>query len=366
MKIINPKVGNIEEIIQPIDDLIILGLSRIAFKCNKATESYNLRDELYASKYKPTGLEVKEIELEKFLQQQVGENLRIKNQNKEYKWVIVNEKNIGETSHRFYIAPNPENMHEIVSDLVKQFISQNIPVKFKYQLTSGMEQCDRIIIYSDFDNKDRIESEIKKVYQQNQNLFSGCERSLAWLYTTSVLDVYLAPETPGEAYSNRLTEVILTAKNTFNFLYGITNSNQKITLAGKNAEQSLEYMKMLIGSLMLRKGILLSKDGKCITIKDKKVKTSYDFNSGILENFNMDSRGFYSVKFFPTDEGRKALLDNFYSVSSINKQPGLEIKYLTPEQRKEELNRALYPYKYNNQQTSMQTINNSPRIKDNL
>lgn len=167
MKISNPKVGNIEEIIQSIDDLIILGLSRIAFKCNKATESYNLRDELYASKYRTTGLEGKEIELEKFLQQQVGENLRIKNQNKEYKWVIVSEKNIGETSHRFYIAPNPENMHEIVSDFVKQFISQNIPVKFKYQLTSGMEQCDRIIIYSDFDNKDRIESEIKKVYQQN-------------------------------------------------------------------------------------------------------------------------------------------------------------------------------------------------------
>lgn len=261
MKISNPKVGNIEEIIQSIDDLIILGLSRIAFKCSKETESYNLRDELYASKYKPIGLEGREIELEKFLQQQVGENLRIKNQNKEYKWVIVNEKNIGETSHRFYIAPNPENMHEIVSELVKQFISQNIPVKFKYQLTSGMEQCDRIIIYSDFDNKDRIESEIKKIYQQNQNLFSGCERLLAWLYTTSIPDVYLAPETPGEAYSNRLTEVILTAKNTFNFLYGITNSNQKITLAGKNAEQALEYMKMLIGSLMLRKGILLSKDG---------------------------------------------------------------------------------------------------------
>lgn len=70
MKIINPKVENIEEIIQPIDDLIILGLSRIAFKCNKATESYNLRDELYASKYRTTGLEGKEIELEKFLQQQ--------------------------------------------------------------------------------------------------------------------------------------------------------------------------------------------------------------------------------------------------------------------------------------------------------
>lgn len=361
MKIINPKVGNIEEIIQPIDDLIILGLSRIAFKCKKATESYNLRDELYASKYKPTGLERKEIELEQFLQQQVGENLRTKNQNKEYKWVIVNEKNIRETSHRFYIAPNPENMHEIVSELVKQFVSQNIPVKFKYQLTSGMEQCDRIIIYSDFDNKDRIESEIKKVYQQNQNLFNGCERSLAWLYTTTVPDVYLAPETPGEAYSNRVAEVILTAKNTFNFLYGITNSNQKITLAGKNAEQALEEMKILIGSLMLRKGILLSKDGKCITIKDKNVKTLYDFNSGILENYNMDSRGFYSVKFFPTAEGRKALLNHFYGVSSITKQPGLEIKYLTLEQRKEEVDRNLYPYRYINQQTSAQTINHSPK-----
>ncbi len=35
MKIINPKVGNIEEIIQPIDDLIILGLSKIALNVIK-------------------------------------------------------------------------------------------------------------------------------------------------------------------------------------------------------------------------------------------------------------------------------------------------------------------------------------------
>ena len=97
---------------------------------------------------------------------------------------------------------------------------------------------------------------------------------------------------------------------------------------------------------MLRKGILLSREGKCITIKDKNVKSLYDPETGILKNTNMDERGYYEVQFYPTQEGRKALLDNFYSVSIIKPQKGLKIRYLTVEERKEEINRTLYPNMY--------------------
>jgi hypothetical protein len=195
---------------------------------------------------------------------------------------------MGDISYRFYIAPNPENMHEIVKKLVETFSAENVPVRFKYQLTSGMEQCDRIIIYSDFYNRKLVEQSIKTVYQSSQELFNGCERSAAWLYNSEVPGVYFAPETPGDAYSNRLTDVILEAKETFNFLYRITNSHRNITLSGKDADQAIEYMKMLIGSIMLRKGILLSKDGKCINIKDKSVKANYNYDTGILEHSNTD------------------------------------------------------------------------------
>lgn len=346
MNIINPKSGSLETIIRPIDDSIIIGLAQIAFKCNKDTERYNLRDELYTSKYNPKNLEQKELELEDFLKSFQHLNIRTENQNKEYKWVKMNTENMENISSRFYIAPDPNNMHEMVKKLVEAFSTQNVPARLKYQLTTGMEQCDRIIIYSDANSKDKIENAIKSVYQNNSSLFSGCERSLAWLYDTNIPGVYSAPETPGDAYSNRLSEVILEAKQAFNFLYRITNSNSKVTLNGKDAEQAVEYMKLLITSLMLRKGILLSKDGRCITIKDKNVKSYYDFETGILNNSNMDERGYFEVKFFPTVEGRKAFLENFYSVSTIQPQTGLTVRYLTPDQRREEINRILYPHKY--------------------
>lgn len=346
MNIINPQTGDLEKIIQPIDEKIIEDLAKIAFKCNKETEKYNLRDQLYSSKYNVKDLESKERSLEIFLQSPNNQQVRTENQNKEYKWVKINTGNMGQIASRFYIAPNPENMHEIVKKLVEVFTLQGVPVRFKYQLTTGMEQCDRIIIYSDYQNKDKVENAIKRVYQENPSLFDGCERSAAWLYGTSIPNVYSAPETPGDAYSNRLTDVIMEAKAIFNYLYGITNNKPNISLSGKDAEQALNYMKLLITSLMLRKGILLSREGKCITIKDKNVESLYDPETGILKNTNMDERGYYEVQFYPTQEGRKALLDNFYSVSIIKPQKGLKIRYLTVEERKEEINRILYPNMY--------------------
>ena len=351
MDIIN-QTGDLEKIIQPIDESIIAELAKIAFKCNKKTEGQILRDELYSTKYTIKNLDLKERNLEAFLQGLNSQQVRTQNQNKEYKWVKINTKSMGEIASRFYIAPNPENMHEIVRKLVEVFSSQNIPVRFKYQLTTGMKQCDRIIIYSDYQNKDRIENAIKKVYQENQSLFDGCERSIAWLYGSSVPNVYIAPETPGAAYSNRLTDVIMEAKDIFNYLYGITNANSNITLNGKDAEQAINHMKLLIASLMLRKGILLSRDGRSITIKDKNVKTIYDSETGILKNSNLDGNGYYEVQFYPTPEGRKALLENFYSVSVIQPQKGLGIRYLTPEERKEEIKRILYSREYSSAKQS--------------
>lgn len=333
MNIIDPKSGNLQSIIQPIDDSILMELVHLALQCEKDTERYNLRDIIYNSKYRANNLEKKEFELESFLQQIANANIRTENQNQEYKWVKINTDNMGDINCRFYIAPNPENMHEIVKKLVETFCSQNVPVRFKYQLTSMMEQCDRIIIYSDFNNRQLVEQSIKSVYQSSPQLFNGCERSIAWLYNSDVPGVYFAPETPGDAYSNRLADVILEAKETFNFLYGITNSNRSITLSGKFAAEVIEYMKILIGSIMLRKGILLTKDGKHIYFDDW-VKLNYNYETGVLEHFTIDKTNNYNCVYFsPTNQGRKALLNNFYEISTIQPQDGLEIKYLSLEQR---------------------------------
>ena len=345
MKIVKSKSVDLEQIIKQFDESILLELVQLAFQCRKDTEGYNLRNELYKSKYKASNLERKELELERFLQS--FQNIRTENQNKEYKWVKINTDKMADIRYRFYIAPNPNNLHELVQRLTEAFSKANVPVRFKYQLTTNMEQCDRIIVYTDYNNKDLVEQTINSVYQSSKRLFEGCERSPAWIYDSKTPGVYFAPETPKAAYSERLTDALLEAKLTFNYLYGMTNSNKSITFSGNDTTDAINNMKTIITSIMLRKGLLLSKDGKCITIKDKNVKVSYDYETGTLEHFNIDQNGYTSVKFYQTKEGKQALVNNFYSLSQIKQQPGLQIRTLTQEERQQELNKMLYPEKYN-------------------
>lgn len=348
MKIINGQIKDIEQLIERVDQSLIMGLVQQAFECRKNTERYILRDKLYKSIYKPQGLESKEKDLEQYLQQLSNANIKTENQNKEYKWIKINKEKIGTISHRFYIAPNPENMHEIVKRLTESFVKRNVPVKFKYQLTTGIKHCDRIIIYSDFSNKDLIEDSINEVYNSKPSLFNGCERNAIWLYETKVPSVYLAPETPNEAYSNKMAEAIIEAKEIFNFFYGITNTNNKITLNGEEKDKAIELMEMLICSIMLRKGILLSKDGRIINLKDKNIKIYYNYDTGVLNQSNTDERGYFEAQFEQSPEGKKALFENFYSVSKTKQQPGVQIKFLTLDERHAEVDRLLYPHKYQN------------------
>ena len=346
MNIIEPNVGYLKDLIKPFDEKIISELAKIALSCNKETESFNLRDDLYKSKYKAANLEEKQIQLENYLS--TLREVKTKKQNKEYNWIIIDEKRMGPISSRFYIAPKPENIHEIVGKLTTVFLRNRIPIKFKYQQTTGMEHCDRIIIYSDYQNKKKVESIINDVYNSNKKLFDGCERSLAWLYDTSVPGVYYAPETPNKAYSTKIAETILEAKDTFNYLYDITNDNPRLKLDGQHAIEAYEYMKKLISSILLRNGLLLSRDDKCIVLKDKNLNSYYDLKTGILKRTTQDDFGFYEVKYNPTVDGKKALLNNFYNVSTIQHQKGLEKRYMTLEERKEEVDRILFPHKYKN------------------
>lgn len=146
----------------------------------------------------------------------------MENQHQEYKWVKINTDKIGSIHDRFYIAPNPKNMHKIALGLVEEFTSQNLPVMFKYQLTTSENHCDRIIIYSDKEHNKQVENAIKAVYDKNHELFTGCERSMAWIYDTSVPGVYTTPEKPGTSYGNAFANVVVDAYKTFCYLYGVS------------------------------------------------------------------------------------------------------------------------------------------------
>ncbi len=339
MKIFIPKNAKLKNEVRNIDDIIIQRLIQSCIKIKKNDEYSTIYSRFYETKYPVQDLSEKEKRLAEYLNN-VSEtknlDVRTKLQGKEYRWVLIDENNLGTTAFRYYFAPNPSNMHEIVKKLTAEFIARKIPVKFKFQLKDKMNECDRIILYSDFEHQQDIEKAIQSVYQRYPQLFDGSERPLPWIYTSETPNVYLAPETPGSSYGEEFARTMIEAKELFCYLYGITETNDKIRLDGEEAQKALDYMELIVNSLMLRKGLILSKDGKRIVFKDN-IKSSYDYKNGELISFCDDNYGHHSVIYSQTTEGKNALLSSFYGISQMQSQKGVKVEHLTKQERRRNL-----------------------------
>lgn len=340
MRVLKTKDTGIKDIVRDVDDEIIQRLIQICFKIKKEDEYSTLYSKFYNTKYPSIDLSVSEQRLEEYLNQISAKNsstIRTKVQGKEYRWVIINEENFGKIAFRYYFAPNPSNMHEIVKRLTDKFSTKKTPVEFKYQLKDKMNECDRIILYSDFEHQQDIEQVIQSVCQQQPYLFSGSERPISWIYTSNTPNVYLAPETPGSSYGEEFARTMIEAKEIFCYLYGITNNNKKIKLDGEVAvKKALDYMELIVCSLMLRKGLLLSKDNRRIVFKDK-INSLYDYKTGKLTSYCNDRYGHHSVVYLQDIDGKNAFLNSFYEITQMKPQKGVEVEHLTPKERRRQL-----------------------------
>lgn len=337
MKIIPIKDVSAESLIKPIDEKIMMQLVDECLKIRKSDEMYNIYSNFYKTQYTPENFESSEKNLLRYLHSCADKNqgFRTIEQGKEYRWVIVNEGSIGATEYRFYLAPNPNNMHSIVQKFTEEFTKGNIPVKFKYQLSGKTEDCDRIIVYSDAKHKDSIENAISSTYKSNPQLFVESERALHWIYESSTPNVYLAPETPGSSYGEKFASTMIEAKEIFCYMYGITNTNNKIQFNGEEAKKVLDNMEMIVTSLLLRNGLLLSKDGRLIRTKDD-ICTVYNYETGEITNHCHEHGVHHKVKFSQNSKGKNALFNNFYNVSNVLPEAGISVEHLTPEEKKQQ------------------------------
>ncbi len=127
----------LKQVIRKVDDDII---EKLAYSCLNITRSDDEREiyhKNYQTKYPIKNLSYKESALENYLfsiEEKAWSNLRTNCQGDYYRWIFINEYEFGKIYFRYYFAPNPSNLHEIVRLLTKEFVSQNIPVEFKYQL----------------------------------------------------------------------------------------------------------------------------------------------------------------------------------------------------------------------------------------
>lgn len=355
MEIIAPQNNGelIKSKVKGVDDTTLERLSDIAIAMRKDEEQDTLYSKFYESKYSIASSDIarKEENLTtklNTLQSQDGELVKTSLQGNEYRWIQILRHQIGKTAFRFYLAPNPNNMHEIVEKLVKQFLKEKVPVKFKYQQEGKMSDCDRLIIYSDAANKGKIEDSLAEVYRNNPQIFYGSERALPWLYEAKVPGIYVAPETPGSSYGKEFARTIMESREIFGYLQGETEAKP---LGVLDENYARGYIKQIIGSMLLRNGMLMSTDGMRVLCKDDNISTGYDYKTGKLTNRNKGQQKYSEAIFLPTREGRTALLNNFYNVSGIESQTGVIVQHLTPEQRRMQLYKKLYPDKFGGEPT---------------
>lgn len=339
MKLLKLQNKEIEESLKPIDAESLRKLANVALKCYPNIEEGVVRDILYQSKYQATGLEAKEKDLENYLELvKKTFNVDTQNQGTWYNHVDTNINNMKNIYYRFYIAPRPDNIHELVKEFAKSFGLYNVPIKFKYQLTSGMEHCDRIIIYVDKPYRDLVEQIILNIYKRKPYLFTGAERAAAWIYDTKIPGVYMSTGCPNSSYGSDVCEAIMTAKDTFRYIYGIKSSTPAQTYRGIYVTKIYQNLEILIASTMFRKGLLLSKNDTMLAPTEK-FSINYNNDTGVLTHILWTNAGVTLVKFLPNAYGRKALIDNFYSVSNIKPQIGVKIEHLTRKEFWDKMNK---------------------------
>lgn len=317
--------------IKIVDEIIILELVKIAFKYNYKIKRDEIRDLLFNSKYTYTNVEKKELELNNYLSQL--NNIIEKHQNNEYNCILLNNDN-DYLKQRLYISPNPENMYELIKVVVNYFIKEKLTVKIKYQQSTKIKYTDRIIIFINENAQDKTEQILTDIRNNYSHLFLECERSKSWLYKTKIRDVYKTTEDIGQSNTEKLIDVIIEAKSSYDYLYK-ERENELLN------EEKINYMKILIQSILLRKGLLLSINEDPIYINDINIKTIYDIKKEVMTSFNMDNNGYYETKFYPSNEGRASYLDNFYSINKMTTLNGVEYKHLTKQERQKEINKML-------------------------
>lgn len=326
MKVIK---NNLNETLKPIDDKIIKKLSRFVLSIKKENSYNEIYEKLYESKYKNVNLIELETKFRDWLENQIiiyKSKLTTDFKGKHHNLIKINEKKLNFISYSFYLAPNPENMHEILKKLIQKLSEDNVSVIVKYQKESKLNHCDRIIIHTDIENRDKVENSIAKVYSGNSQLFKGGERALSWIYNTSIPNVYLSSENINTSYCQKFITTMREAKDIFCYLYGLTNSQTKISIKGIKEEQTIDTLNIITLSLLLRNNLLLNNNNNRIKNKEGKITTKYDYHTGILINRNESSLNSITAKYFPTNEDRKYLLENFYGIPSNKQQKKLYLQ----------------------------------------
>lgn len=310
---------------------------------NLSVDEFDIAEDLKNSQYNL----FPDQQQKKYLDSKIGELkekcplLETGKQGLDYEWIYINRKEKGQDAFRFYFGVNPMNMYKLVEKLTEKFVEKGVTVSFKYQQEGKRKQADRIILYTNSIHIAKVEEAIYEVYNENKELFNGSERMLPWIYESKIPNVYFAPENinHSKSYGELFANALMDSKKIFYYLY----QEDKV----KDPKQ-LEMLKKIVLSTMFRNGLFLTKDNKRAYTAEQGITTFYFKEDNSLRNFLDDKSGkFYDVTYDSSLEGKRAFLNNFYTVKKVSPQKGATPRVLSRQERIAEIFNYLYP-KQNN------------------
>ena len=304
---------------------------------------FDIYEELYKSKKNmfPSIVEKKNLDNKIDNLKRNNPLLETEKQGNDYEWIYINRREKKEDAFRYYFGIDPINLYKLIEKMTEKFVFKGIPVSFKYQQEGKKKAVDRIILYTNSLYKNEVEKTLSEIYSENKELFVDSERPLPWIYKSNIPNVYMSPESRNheKSYGEYFASALMDAKKIFHYLY----QEDKV----RNQKQ-LEVLKRVVLSTMLRNGCFLTKDGRRIVTEEQGIKTFYDKDKNELKNILDCKNGYYyEVKYDSSFEGKKAFLNNFYSVKNVLNQQGVQAKKLTREERNREIYNYLYPQSNN-------------------
>lgn len=305
--------------------------------------AYDIYEDLYKSNnsHFPSAAEKSALDAKLSRLKGINPLLETDKQGNDYEWIYINRKDKGEDAYRYYFGINPMNLYRLVEKMTEKFCEKGITVSFKYQQEGKKRSTDRIILYTNSSHKEEVEKALSEIYSENRELFSNSERALPWLYRSNTPNVYVSPESRNHdrSYGEHFANALMDAKKIFHYLY----QDDKVRNEGQ-----LESLKAIVLSTLLRNGCFLTKDGRRITSEEQGIKSFYDKDSNTLRNvFEYKNGDYFEAKFDSSIEGKKALLNNFYSVKGVTNQQGVQTRRLTRQERNKEIYNYLYPQSSN-------------------
>lgn len=310
---------------------------------NLDINEYDIYEEITQSKYNmfPSALEREKLEIKLNEIRRKYPSFQFNDQGSSYTYIMNNNNEVGNLTYRYYFGVNPLNMYKLVEKLSEKIASYNIPVHFKFQKEVKRKMADRIVLYTDTNHRQEIEKVIKDVYNENKELFYGAENILPWIYESNINGVYFAPESIDheKSYGELFSKALLDSKKIFHYFY----QEEKV----QNNEQ-LEFLKKVVMSCLLRNGVLLSKDNRRLATNEGPITSVYDKDKNVMKSTVQGRDGFYYEATFDSSfEGKKAYLNNFYSVKSVENTLGVTTRKLTKREKEIEI----YNYLYRNNNT---------------